>query len=152
MNSPVLTPVFHQFLETLLREKNTNQKVQTPQSLCLASISFSVPQACHHTQHLWLLCWDRCLCSARQLCLGTRVCLPTATFSHSAASEGALQMALGCPTAALQAEHPGQQCLAAATHKLPQGLKHKGIPQGNEYSPLVVEDPALPLEYVSRDT
>lgn len=40
------------------------------------SISFSVPWACHRTQGLWLLCWDRCLCSARQLFPGMRGCLP----------------------------------------------------------------------------
>lgn len=95
MNSPVLTPGFHQFLKTSLKEKKITKKpTPTPPSLYLAIHYIPRPQGPATICRACGSSTGKGLCSARQLCLGTRFHLPVATFSHSAASEGALQTAL----------------------------------------------------------
>lgn len=87
MNSPALTPAFHQFLETLLREKKPTKKPKAFSLSAQQSISFSVPWACHHTQGLWLLCWDSARALPGSSSWARGVVCPQAVC-HCAASEG----------------------------------------------------------------
>lgn len=125
MNSPALTPAFHQSLETLLREKKKCQpKSPNLQSLCSAIhfILSSLGQPPYRGPVAPLLGQLLVLCQAA---------LPgdQGLFAHRqswslCSRQGALQTALGLgPTAALGEEHPGHELSAAATQNLPRGKR-----------------------------
>lgn len=120
MNSPAPTPVFHQFLETLLREKKYQPKSPNP-SIHFIPSSLSLPPYTGPVAPLLQLC-----CSARQLYLGTGLVCPQPEFLT-------LQTTLGWGTAPWS-ETPCCSHSEASTRE-----------------EAVLEDPALPLEYVSRE-
>lgn len=83
MNSPAPTPVFHQFLETLLREKKYQPKSPNP-SIHFIPSSLSLPPYTGPVAPL--LGQMPVLCQAAPP--GDRACLPSARVSHSADNPG----------------------------------------------------------------